>query len=99
MAQIHPNQHLYFNFLADRKTPERLRASYEMDYWNMTMQQGYGYLLRQTPAGAINLKKKDINERRNMGKMILPAADRRRFTHDPSRDPDFLFSGLTKGRG
>ena len=24
--------------------------------------------------------------------MILPAADRRRFTHDPSRDPDFHLS-------
>ena len=52
MAQIHPNQHLYFNFLVDRKTPERLWTRYTMDYYLMTTRQSYEYLLRQTPAGA-----------------------------------------------
>ena len=55
MAQIHPNQHLYFNFLADRKTPERLRTRYAMDYYLLTLSQGYEYTLRQTPAGARRL--------------------------------------------
>ena len=31
MARIHPLQHVYFNFLVDRTTPERLRTQYEMD--------------------------------------------------------------------
>ena len=87
MAQIHPNQHLYFNFLVDRKTPEWLRTRYTMDYYLMTLRQGYEYLLRQTPAGAINLHKS-----LNVGKMILPAADRRQLTHDPSRDLDFYLA-------
>ena len=52
MAQIHPNQHLYFNFLVDRKTPERLWTRYTMDYYLRTARQSYEYLLRQTPAGA-----------------------------------------------
>ena len=52
MAQIHPNQHLYFNFLADRKTPERLWTRYTMDYYQLTLRQSYEYLLRQTPASA-----------------------------------------------
>ena len=34
MARTHPLQNLYFNFLVDRTTPERLRTQYEMDYWN-----------------------------------------------------------------
>ena len=89
MAQIHPNQHLYFNFLVDRKTPERLSTLYDMSFYFTAMPQGREYLLRQTPAGAINLKKKGNNKIHNLDKMILPAADRRRFTHDPSRDPDF----------
>ena len=58
----------------------------------MAMRQSREYMLRQIPAGAINLKMKDINERLYMGKMILPAADRRRFTYDPSRDPDFYLA-------
>ena len=91
MAQIHPNQHLYFNFLVDRKTPERLRERYETDYWNMMLRQGYEWLLKEAPEAAINMRPRgvlalaDIN--RNM--QILPAAARSRFTHDPSRDPDF----------
>ena len=32
MGQIHPNQRRYFNFLADRKPPEQLRARYEDEY-------------------------------------------------------------------
>ena len=87
MAQIHPNQHLYFNFLVDRKTPEWLRTRYTMDYYLMTLRQGYEYLLRQAPAGTINLHKS-----LNVGKMILPAADRRRLTYDPSRDLDFYLA-------
>ena len=93
MAQIHPNQHLYFNFLVDRKTPERLRTWYDMSFYFTAMPQNREYLLRQTPAGTINLRRKDINKNLDMGKMILPAADRRRFTQDFSRDPDFYLGG------
>ena len=96
MAQIHPHQYLYFNFFVDRKTPERLRTRYTMDHWDMAMRQGYEYLLRQTPAAAINMEKQYLISRLNLSKMILPAADRRRLTHDPSRDADFYLSGSTR---
>ena len=92
MAQIHPNQHLYFNFLVDRKTPERLRARYEMDYWSVTHPQSYKYLLRQTSAAAINIEKRYFYASHRWDIGILPAADRRRLVHDPSRAPDFLLS-------
>ena len=91
MAQLHPNQHLYFNFLVDRKPPEELRERYETDYWNMMLRQGYEWLLKAAPEAAINMRPRgvmalaDIN--RNV--QILPLAARSRFTHDPSRDPDF----------
>ena len=89
MARLHPYQYLYFNFFVDRKTPERLRARYTMDYHLMAVRQNYEYLLKRTSAAAINLEKKHLYPDLNLGAMILPAADRRRFTHDPSRDPDF----------
>ena len=86
MTQIHPNQHLYFNFLVDRKTPEWLREQYEMDYWNLMLRQGYEHILQQEPASTINMKApvQHMN--------ILPLAARNRFTYDPSRDPDFRLS-------
>ena len=86
MAQIHPNQHLYFNFLADRKTPERLRGRYRMDYWDLMFRQGYEHIMRREPASIINMR-----GHRNM--QILPAAVRSRFTFDPAQDPDFHLSG------
>ena len=92
MAQIHPNQHLYFNLLADRKTPERLRTRYTMDYYLMAMRQSYEYMLRHSPDGAINLEEKYLHSNLNLGAMILPTTDRHRFIHDPSRDPDFYLT-------
>ena len=93
MAQIHPHQYLYFNFFVDRKTPERLQSRYTTDYNFMAMRQGYEYLLRQTPAAAINIEKEyfetGILKHLSWSRLILPAADRRRFTHDPGRDPEF----------
>ena len=97
MAQIHPNQHLYFNFLVDRKTPEWLNERYETDYWDMVVRQGYEHILRREPASIINMRPRqsswaDIN--RNV--QILPPAARNRFTHDPNRDLDFYLGGSAR---
>ena len=91
MAQIHPNQQLYFNFFADRKTPERLHAWYEMDYYAIAERQSYEHILRQASASIINLKPRQaVSPRRdNRNVHILPSAARNRFTNDPKRDPDF----------
>ena len=92
MAQIHPHQYLYFNFLVDRKTPERLRTRYDMGYYFMALRQGYEHILRQMPASIINMKqhgRASSPRQINIHTQILPAAARNRFTHDPSRDPDF----------
>ena len=95
MAQIHPNQHLYFNFLADRKTPERLRARYITGYNFTELRQGYEYLLRQTPTAVINIDKATLQLDLQLGLKLLPAADRRRFPYDPSRDPEFYLNART----
>ena len=95
MAQIHPHHYLYFNFLADRKTPDRLSECYETDYWNMMLRQGYEHILRQAPAAsAINMRPREVHSRADINRnvQILPAAARSRFTYDPSRDPDFYLA-------
>ena len=103
MAQIHPHQYLYFNFLADRKTPERLRERYSMDYWSMMLRQGYEHILRQMPASTINMRPRGVGAATpvadiNRNVQILPAAARSRFTFDPARDPDFYLGGNTEKR-
>ena len=49
MAQIHPLQYSYFNFLVDRTTPEYLRTQYEMDSWKLARREGLEYLAERYP--------------------------------------------------
>ena len=50
MARIHPLQHVYFNFLVDRTTPERLRTQYAMDYWGTADLGALRHLARTWPS-------------------------------------------------
>ena len=49
MARIHPLQHVYFNFLVDRTTPEHLRTQYTMDYWRAADLGALRHLARVSP--------------------------------------------------
>ena len=49
MAQLHPLQYSYFNFLVDRNTPEYLRTQYRLDYWDLAFRNGLEYLLESNP--------------------------------------------------
>lgn len=99
MARIHPHQQVYFNFLADRKTPEGLRGQYETDYWNLSLRQGYEHILRHYPAAAINMRPRGFplfdkgGNEINQNVEMLPARVRSLFTYDPNRDPDFYLGG------
>ena len=53
MARIHPLQHVYFNFLVDRTTPERLRAQYETDYWETASLGMLRHLARAYPSPSL----------------------------------------------
>ena len=55
MARIHPLQHVYFNFLVDRTTPERLRTQYDMDYWGTARFGGLRHLARTWPSTSLCL--------------------------------------------
>ena len=49
VVSLHPYQHIYFNPLVDRETPERLKGQFEMSYWGTSYREGMEYLLRRYP--------------------------------------------------
>ena len=55
MARIHPHQNVYFNFLVDRTTPERLRTQYDMDYWGRAGLDALRHLARTYPPTSVCL--------------------------------------------
>ena len=78
MALIHPHQQVYFNFLVDRTTPERLRTQYEMNHWSAAGLDALRFLLRDEPAGTVAISDGDIP--RNTA--LLSESDARRLSRD-----------------
>ena len=73
MAQIHPLQPVYFNFLAERTPPERLRTQYDLDYMQLAHREGLEYLRQSYPEETLTVRA----GQRHLG--ILPAAARQRL--------------------
>ena len=73
MAQIHPLQHIYFNFLVDRTTPELLRTQYEMDRWLLARRAAVEYLRQSHPGEPLTLRADP------WAMKILPPATRRQL--------------------
>ena len=97
MAQIHPWQHGYFNFLVERTTPERLRAQYELDRWKLAQREGLAYLRERHPGETLTLRTEGLQRRtlppaarELLQRETLPAADRQRLrVADGSRRADY----------
>ena len=88
MAQIHPLQYAYFNFLVDRKTPEHLRTQYQMDYYRMAQREGLRYLRKRYPGETLTVRA-DLRQYNT-----LPPADRQRLRiagPDRAADYDLLY--------
>ena len=87
-ALLHPHEHVYFNFLVDRKTPERLRTRFDMDYWAVSHKEALESLMRlrpgrpERPIPVGGILAKDIE--------ALPAKDRARVVR--SRDFSAYFA-------
>ena len=90
MAQLHPQQQVYFNFLVDRKTPEHLRTQYDMAYWGAANRQALEYLLARHPDTNIYARSFEGGAGRN--RAILPEGDRRRIILDDAARADYYIS-------
>ena len=75
MTQLHPLQHLYFNFLVDRTTPEYLRTQYDLDYWDLALRPVLVELLESHPQETLALRVEHWNRLK-----ALPPAARQRLT-------------------
>ena len=84
MVALHPDQHLYFNFLEDRVTSERLRIRYDLDYWAVSSRRALEFLLAQYPEDIIY-----VHMRGNLNRKILSAADRQRIALTDAGRADF----------
>ena len=84
MAQLHPLQYNYFNFLVDRTTPEYLRTQYQIDYYRMAHREGLRYLRERYPGETLTVRAalRQYN--------TLPPADRQRLRiAGPGRAADY----------
>ena len=55
MAQLHPAQHLYFNFLVNRVDSDYLKSQYNTDYWSLVLTEGLQYVLERHPGQPLAL--------------------------------------------
>ena len=89
--QLHPYQNFYFNFLADRKSPDHLISYYDLDYWSLGNRQALEYLLERYPDTTIRAALPPVNS------LILPEERRQRLATaaDGTAPADFF---ITKQR-
>ena len=91
VIRMHPYQHLYFNFLVDRKTPEYLGTQYDIDYYRTARREGYKYLLQKHPGELIYAPAGNAAATNRVSDVLalFPAAERRRFIADPDVAPSY----------
>ena len=84
MIGLHPYQHMYFNRLVDRGTPEYLKTQYEMDYYYGVGFEALKYMLDHHRDEDIFVAWHGDSHQQ----LLLPAAQRRRFAAAPQPDVD-----------
>ena len=90
MAQLHPLQYDYFNFLVDRNTPDYLRTQYGMDQWRFAHRAGLEYLLKRHPGETLAVR---VAEQRPL--LTLPPAARQRLRLDRyARHADYALNSV-----
>ena len=95
MAQLHPLQSLYFNFLVDRTTPEQLRTRYYMESVNIGYAAGLGWLLKRHPGETLYVRVAQGWEL----DALAPAARQRLLPPGGGRNADYeLFFELDPSR-
>ena len=91
MTLLHPFQHLYFNFLVDRTTPEHLKREYYMWHWGTGTLTILKHLTEQYPSSYIYLYPDPLNSI-SKNRSILPEYDRERIviSINPDRNGSYF---------
>ena len=85
MAQIHPFQQVYFNFLTDRTTPEQLRTQYFIDTVSVAHREGLEYLTEIHPEETLTVR---VAQRWQLD-VLPPAVRERLLTAGGGRNADY----------
>ena len=105
IAQLYPLQYGYFNFLADRAAPERLRTQYDPDYLRLAYLEGLAYLRERHPGETLTVRTRVwYSELRPAGSNRLrPPAPGRRADYElihlqEGQQPDWVFNAAYRFR-
>ena len=90
LVRLHPHQQEYFNFLVDRRTPERLRTQYRMTYFGIDRRAALQYLLERFPGATLHVHSKDLRYAWH-NRLILPAEERSRIVLVDEAAPNMKF--------
>ena len=91
MLSVHPHQHLYFNFLVDRHTPELLRMQYDIDYWGSTYREGFEQMLELSSSLLMHASG-PLDDHLINNWSILPESDRVRIVTERDGGGDFYIT-------
>ena len=89
LIRLHPYQHLYFNLLVDRRTPEYLSTQYSMDYYSSGRREGFQYILDNHPGETVQLQQNAKSENIKTFLAAFSELERRRFRYNPETDADY----------
>ena len=89
IAQLHPYQHLYFNLLVDRTTPEYLKTQYETDYYHTAILEGNQYILDNHYDEIIQIEWHGRMDYTWRYLETFSESERRRFRYNPEIDADY----------
>ena len=94
-VRLHPHQQAYFNFLVDRRTPERLNTQYQVMYWGAEYREALEFLLERYPDDPLYVDRTFYVSRNiERNRAALPAAARRRIViaDEAGRAADFFIA-------
>ena len=95
VVRLHPHQQAYFNFLVDRRTPERLNTRYAVLYWATEYREALEFLLERYPDDTLYVDRTFYLDRHVLrNRAALPPEARRRIliADEAGRPADFFIA-------
>lgn len=77
MVKNHPFQHVYFNQIVHNQEENKIRKSFDMDYWGVSYRRGIEEILQRDDSEKIDVEMANVSGKHNV--LILPEKDRKRI--------------------